>query len=289
MELGASFVHTPKTMRSSSEYLPGTSGHVLPRILRQKLRNFPPPTVPEGFAIPAGADVDDGGPADVEPHSLTSHRRTTPSRIDQLEEVIHKSTQALLGIHKQIQRGEEVYYEDTYGFGGLFTGFDSVLDARGVGEGGGGNMLRRMPGDARWFSLPLHVHPPIPPPVITDQVPVTVEAAVAASSSYAINATARAKSDCDTLPVTSSEKNVISPSKKESETGVKPRGDEDEHKPQVASVPDDDDGGGDEDDDAPGEDEAEAAPVSVSEPRATRSKRKSMTPVPTRRTKRRKR
>jgi hypothetical protein len=274
-------------MRTSG-YLPGTSGHALPRILRLKLRKYPPSPVPEGFAIPACAESstteDSTHSWDDESQPPTSNRRVTSSRVVQLEEVIHKSTQALLGVHKQIQRGEEVYYEDAYGFGGLFTGFDGVLDARGVGEGGGGggsaNMLRRMPGDARWFSLPLHVYPPIPPPVITNRVPVTFEAA---SSSCGVTGSAETS---ETSPFTSNEKGVSSPSKRHPETEIKsPGGDKDEGKAVV-----DDEDHDDEEDDALGEDDAEVTPVAVAEPRETRSKRKSMTPVPTRRTnKRRKR
>ena len=72
----------------------------------------------------------------------------------QLEDLIWKTSQTIVELQKQIQRGEETYYEETQSHGSsLFRGFETFIDARDVGTSNGPtNSSRRMPGDYRWFS-----------------------------------------------------------------------------------------------------------------------------------------
>ena len=97
-----------------------------------------------------------------------SVRRRLPDRMRimtarQIEEELWNTSRALVEVQKQIQRGEEAYYEETQVSHGsnLFRGWEGFIDARDVGNtnnashhlpvGVGGNS-RRMPGDFRWFS-----------------------------------------------------------------------------------------------------------------------------------------
>ena len=84
-------------------------------------------------------------------------RRTAPTvahrgwTVSQLEEWIWKTSQTIVDCQKQIQRGEETYYEETAAHGSsVYKGFDTFIDARDVGNSNSG--VRRMPGDCRWFS-----------------------------------------------------------------------------------------------------------------------------------------
>ena len=84
-------------------------------------------------------------------------RRTAPTAahrgwtVSQLEEWIWKTSQTIVDCQKQIQRGEETYYEETAAHGSsVYKGFDTFIDARDVGNSNSG--VRRMPGDCRWFS-----------------------------------------------------------------------------------------------------------------------------------------
>ena len=74
---------------------------------------------------------------------------TFPS--EELESRIWKATVAMVEVQKQIQRGEEAYYDETFNRGNIFKGWEGYLDARDVGnsDGVGG---RRVPADFRWFS-----------------------------------------------------------------------------------------------------------------------------------------
>ena len=52
----------------------------------------------------------------------------------QLEDLIWKTSQTIVELQKQIQRGEETYYEETQSHGSsLFRGFETFIDARDVG------------------------------------------------------------------------------------------------------------------------------------------------------------
>jgi hypothetical protein len=82
------------------------------------------------------------------------HQRTFTTQ--ELEDLIWKSSQTIVEVQKQIQRGEETYYEETQTHGSsVFKGFETFIDARDVGTSSGGPTslsARRMPGDYRWFS-----------------------------------------------------------------------------------------------------------------------------------------
>jgi hypothetical protein len=267
----------------------GTSGDVLPRILREKLRRYRPPEsgggeggAPLGAAIRAALlEHDEDGEDEVLPLS----------RMDRLERVIQRTADEMAEMQKQIQREEEVYYEDTYGFGNLISGFESVLDARGVvGDGGGGfgsnaNLLRRMPADARWFSLPLRAYPMPPPPAITDQVPITVEDEDNEACGHSRrSATMASPSAAALVPVSAKRESSASVSSNiEEAPPPSDREDDDDETNALEGEDEDDDGN----DDAPAE--AAASVAAVAEPRETRSKRKSTTPLPSRRPKRKKR
>ena len=89
-----------------------------------------------------------------------SSRTTDPQRTftaPQLEDLIWKTSQTIVDLQKQIQRGEETYYEETQTHGSsLYRGFETFIDARDVGSGPSSSSSsssgRRMPGDYRWFS-----------------------------------------------------------------------------------------------------------------------------------------
>ena len=72
----------------------------------------------------------------------------------QLEDFIWKTSQTIVELQKQIQRGEETYYEETQAHGSsLYRGFETFIDARDVGTSSAPQASsRRMPGDYRWFS-----------------------------------------------------------------------------------------------------------------------------------------
>lgn len=160
-----------------------------------------------------------------------------------------------------------MYYEETYGFGNLFTGFDGELDARGdnsYNSSSNNNALRRMPNDARWFSLPLRVYPPLPPAAITNDVPVTVE----------------------TIGSTKTAEASPSPAKQRTPAAVAfPKKDEPSVKMDESPKPDESEP--DESDVEP-EEKEETVKEKV-EVRETRSKRKAAAPPPVRRTKRKRR
>jgi len=75
----------------------------------------------------------------------------------ELEDLSLKITTAMIGIQKQIYRGEETYYEDTYAHGSLFRGWDAIVDAKDIVAAAGSSSApppttRRVPSDMRWFS-----------------------------------------------------------------------------------------------------------------------------------------
>lgn len=77
----------------------------------------------------------------------------------ELEERIRKTTNAMFDIQRQLHRGEELYYEDTYAHGSVYKGWDAFVDMKDIGttssSGGGATQAssnRRVPADSRWFS-----------------------------------------------------------------------------------------------------------------------------------------
>lgn len=134
-------------MTEEETYRP--SGVVLPRVLREKLRQ-------EKGDISKDEDL-------LAVRSLPEEDRMRIMTARQIEEELWNTSRALVEVQKQIQRGEEAYYEETQVSHGsnLFRGWEGFIDARDVGNtnnashhlpvGVGGNS-RRMPGDFRWFS-----------------------------------------------------------------------------------------------------------------------------------------
>lgn len=101
----------------------------------------------------------------------------------ELEERIWKTTVAMFDIQRQLYRGEEIYYEDTYNHGSIYKGWDAFVDMKDIGtasaSGGGATQTssnRRVPADARWFSTSCgsvsRTNPPtpFPPPLISQSV-----------------------------------------------------------------------------------------------------------------------
>ena len=119
------------------------SGKALPFILRRKAA---------------------GGLVSTATDDPMNHRRTASSQTsapvwttDELEEELKKVSKAVVDIQKQIQRGEETYYEESQTYGGghnLFQSWEGYIDSRemGGGNGGIGNSRRPLPSEYRWFS-----------------------------------------------------------------------------------------------------------------------------------------
>eukprot|EP00977_Amphora_coffeiformis_P009961 scaffold2327_cov149-Amphora_coffeaeformis.AAC.5 len=97
----------------------------------------------------------DGSPG-TRRHGSQRQRRSAASDFTapQLEDLIWKTSQTIVELQKQIQRGEETYYEETQTHGSsLYRGFETFIDARDVGTSSAPQASsRRMPGDFRWFS-----------------------------------------------------------------------------------------------------------------------------------------
>lgn len=96
----------------------------------------------------------------------------------ELEERILKTTDAMFDIQRQLHRGEEIYFEDTYGHGSIYKGWDGFIDSTSIPGTGGAQMSsnRRVPADSRWFSTSCEsvsrTKPPaaFPPPVLSQPV-----------------------------------------------------------------------------------------------------------------------
>ena len=87
--------------------------------------------------------------------SRAINRIFTAKEIEERMQKISKLVQ--VDLQKQIQRGEETYYEETNGHGNLFRGWDAFVDSRdSVGSAGVSSMpqggSRRIPADNRWFA-----------------------------------------------------------------------------------------------------------------------------------------
>ncbi len=96
----------------------------------------------------------------------------------ELEERIMKTTAAMFDIQRQLYRGEEIYYEDTYSHGSIYKGWDAFVDSASVSGSGGTQTSsnRRVPVDSRWFSTSCgsvsRTKPPttFPPPLIPQPI-----------------------------------------------------------------------------------------------------------------------
>ena len=88
---------------------------------------------------------------------------------DELEEELKLTSQAIVSLEKQIQCGEETYFDETYSHGNIFQQWDGFIDAREIGgsisaadnssnaasaSAGsiGSGAQKRMPADHRWMS-----------------------------------------------------------------------------------------------------------------------------------------
>mmetsp|Transcript_15367 Transcript_15367/g.25312 ORF Transcript_15367/g.25312 Transcript_15367/m.25312 type:complete len:493 (+) Transcript_15367:38-1516(+) len=153
--------------------LPSPSGGaVWPVTLRRKL-GLPPSA---NNASSASKKSDDEEVGNHSHHKLSTH---------QLRNYIHSSYAALTSIQRQLHRGEESYFEETYAHGNLFSGWDNIWienpnsGSHGINatlDGGSTNAslsssggvnhnnnssnppvvkhisTRKMPNDFRWFS-----------------------------------------------------------------------------------------------------------------------------------------
>lgn len=84
---------------------------------------------------------------------------------EELDNKIWKATVALVEIQKQIHRGEDAYYEETFGHGNLFRGWEGFLDAKDVGA----TSNSKPPKDTRWFSGSSSISRAARPPPISTQ------------------------------------------------------------------------------------------------------------------------
>ena len=143
---------TQANISNNSHEQHGTfSGVQLPFILRQKVREAQAKAAQE-----AGIDTNEDkfmtAKLDLSTgESSTSTLTSTDHTIDHdrvftshhLETLLMKSEVALTEVQKQIYRGEEAYYEETFSHGNLFKGWEGYLDAKesassGSGSGGTG-------------------------------------------------------------------------------------------------------------------------------------------------------
>jgi hypothetical protein len=144
------------------EQVPKPSGLALPLLLRRKWRDqkinaepSPSSTVPSTSVAPiitSSSSLPNDevkvqsypGLSETE-NSMLSNRIFTADEIEERMERIYKV--ALVDIQKQIHRGEETYYEDTYAHGNLFRGWDAFVDSKDVA-----GSASAPPADSRWFS-----------------------------------------------------------------------------------------------------------------------------------------
>lgn len=127
------------------ESLNTSSGILLPLLLRRKW-------MMEKTASTPSLEMKPDSGFSTNEASIVSNRVFTSSN---LEERITKTAAAMVDIQKQVHRGEESYYDDTYSHGNLFRGWDAFVDAKDVGTSGNSALQptgRRIPGDFRWFS-----------------------------------------------------------------------------------------------------------------------------------------
>src|SRR5210317_885036 len=90
-----------------------------PPALRRKL-GIPPPSSSDS------AKDDDEDAKDAA--NNTTHNPTAPQQLSshELRNYIHSSYAALTSIQRQLHRGEESYFEETYSHGNLFAGWDNI-------------------------------------------------------------------------------------------------------------------------------------------------------------------
>ncbi|KAL3781710.1 hypothetical protein HJC23_009928 [Cyclotella cryptica] len=144
-----------------------------------------PPALRHALGIPESAV---SSPIDDDDNVLSSTVQTRMmSNADkcfttcQLRQYIHRGYAALSSLQRQLHRGEESYFEESYAHGNLFSGWDNIWIEAGTpaatsGENNSGSSAaadgltvstgaqksapsRKMPNDHRWFSASCHVPP----------------------------------------------------------------------------------------------------------------------------------
>jgi hypothetical protein len=127
----------------------------------------------------------------------------------ELEERIWKTTTTMVDIQRQLYRGEEIYYEDTYNHGSIYKGWDAFVEtpASVSGLGGGGNggsssqtsssSSRRLPADSRWFSNSCKSVTRITPPAT---FPLSSMSPLLSSTVAARGVTTTTKTHLSTIP-----------------------------------------------------------------------------------------
>lgn len=70
---------------------------------------------------------------------------------DDIEGTLAETCQALQEIQRQIQKGEETYFEETTSHANIFKGWDAFLDVR-LEAPAAVTQVRRMPADYKWMS-----------------------------------------------------------------------------------------------------------------------------------------
>ncbi|KAL7522770.1 hypothetical protein ACHAWX_007473 [Stephanocyclus meneghinianus] len=143
-----------------------------------------PPSLRQALSLPESAvcarkDEDDS--ATITTMSNTSSQSDTTFTTSQLRQYIHRCYAAISSLQRQLHRGEESYFEESYAHGNLFSGWDNIWIEAGVpaassGENNSGSSAvadghavsvgaqksapsRKMPNDHRWFSSSCHIAP----------------------------------------------------------------------------------------------------------------------------------
>ncbi|CAB9526232.1 expressed unknown protein [Seminavis robusta] len=151
------------------------SGVQLPFILRKKLeeqeanRQAEAPaeeSQQEGLKFFTAVACDDSDEGESDDDELPTENDALTAT--DLESRLWRASVALVEIQKQIHRGEETYYEDTFGHGNLFKGWEGFLDAKDVGTASSS----KPPRDSRWFSSSSSISRTARPPSINTQLPI---------------------------------------------------------------------------------------------------------------------
>ena len=98
-----------------------------------------------------------------DPQTDTSEENTSSFTSNQLREYIHRSYATLSSLQRQIYRGEESYFEESYAHGNIYSGWDNIWIEENNPDGGEvvqkSATVRKMPNDYRWFSNSSTINP----------------------------------------------------------------------------------------------------------------------------------
>lgn len=141
-------------MKSSNEHFNFPSGVQLPFILRQKVQQARAKAAQEAQSTTDSSITSGAGSGEQPPKNkfmtamipggggMAAHYSAraplSAELLDRafstrdLETLIIKSSVALAEVQKQIHRGEEAYYEETFSHGNIFKGWEGYLDAKDV-------------------------------------------------------------------------------------------------------------------------------------------------------------